>query len=144
MVAYLANMDRRLRNALLSGCCAAILCGNRPPPLWQGLIEHRSFEASVECVRSTLSGFGTASVSWGSDPEYGDARVFFKDTHQARQPNPLFQGVRGAEESSADIMVALTRVPGALPIYMDAETRESSGPLWHSVVSKCGVTDFER
>jgi len=41
-------------------------------------------------------------------------------------------------------MVALTRAPGALPIYMDAETRKSSEELWRSVVRQCGVTELGR
>jgi hypothetical protein len=129
-----------LRLVLLSGCCDAILCGNRPPPLWQGLIEHRSFNRSVECVRSTLSKFGAVSVSLGPEPEYGDARVFLRRADG--QPNRLFHGVQGAKGSTAQVTVALTPAPGAVTIYMDAETRKSSRQLWRSVVTKCGVTDF--
>jgi len=135
-------MDRR--HALLSACCALLLCGNRAPPLWQGLIEHRSFNDSVACVRETLSRFGATSVSRVFEPDYGDARVFFRGTRRARPISPLFRGIPGAQDAKPEAMVALTRAPGALPIYMDAETRKPSEQLWRSVVRQCGVTELGR
>lgn len=125
-------------------CCALLLCGNRAPPTWQGLIEHRSFNASVECVRDTLTRFGVASVSRGFEPEYGDARVFLRGAEGPGPSNPLFAGVAGAKGLNPRVMVALTRAPDALPIYMDAVSAKSSRRLWRSVVRQCGVTDFGR
>jgi len=120
-----------LRRALLSVSCAAALCANRPPPLWQGLVEHRGLSASVQCVRKALSPFGIVSVSWGAEPEYGDARV-------------LFWGARRGKQSTPKALVALTRAPSVVAIYMDADTRKSSERLWRSVVGHCGVTDLGR
>ena len=78
------------------------------------------------------------------EPEYGDARVFFWGPRRATPVSPLFQGLPGAQDAKPEAMVALTRAPGALPIYMDAETRKSSEELWRSVVRQCGVTELGR
>src|SRR6185503_13977883 len=135
-------MSWKWRRSILCGCLAAFLCANRAPPLWQGTIERRSFNASVQCVRGTLAKFGVASVSWGAEPEYGDARVFLRARGSSMPPSPLFRGVRGAAHSNPRLMVALTRAPNAVFIYMDAETRKSSKQLWRSVVRRCGVHDL--
>jgi hypothetical protein len=95
-------------------------------------------------VRTTLSKFGVASVSWASDSEFGDARVFVRDARRTGEPNPLFLGIPGAKGSNPDVMVALTRAPGEVTIYMDAKTRQSSERLWRNVVRKCGITDLGR
>ena len=137
-------MNWRLRRAFIVGCCAGILCGNRSPPLWQGLVEHRPFNASVACVRRTLSKVGVVSVSLGSEPEYGDARVFYRRPNSASPSSPLFEGVQGAKGFNPEVMVVLTKAPGLVAIYMDAVTRHSSQHLWTSVVRECAVTDFER
>lgn len=142
--AYLANMNWRLRRAFIVGCCAAILCGNRSLPLWQGLILHRPFNASVACVRGTLSKVGIVSVSLGSEAEYGDARVFYRRPNSANPSSPLFEDVQGAKDFNPEVMVALTKAPGMVAIYMDAVTRQSSQHLWTSLVRKCAVTDLGR
>ncbi len=98
----------------------------------------------MECVRGSLSKFGIASVSWVSDSEFGDARVFLGDAHRTGEPSPLFLGIPGARGSNPDVMVALTRAPGGVAVYMDAERRKSSGPLWRNVVRQCGITDLKR
>jgi hypothetical protein len=133
-------MDRRLRHALFGICCAALLCGNRTPPLWQGSIENRSLSASVKCVRDTLSKVRIASVSWGPEPEYGDVRVFFRVGRRGTHSNPLFQSIPGAKAFRPEIMVALTQYPGGVAIYMDADNRESSKRMWRGIEKHCGVT----
>ena len=93
-------------------------------------------------MRQSLSKFGIVSVSWTSEPEFGDARVFLRDPHRTGELKPLFLGIPGAKGSNPDVMVALTRAPGEVAIYMDAETRKSSEQLWRSVVRQCGITDL--
>jgi len=105
-----------------------VVSGNRPPYLHAGRVQNQTLNQSMACVSRALRKHGHVSVSWGTMPEDGDARVH------------LWTRVR-AQGSAPDVAVSLEAGPGFTAIGLDARSRQLGDTVWVAITSTCGVVD---
>ena len=106
-----------------------MLIANRPPPLWQGIDNHRTLKPSVACVAKVLAKRERISISWGWQPEAGDARLNFWKAGSALRSNP-------------DLIVTFHKGPTFTAVHMDADARRNGEQIWRAMRSACRITQL--